>query len=57
MKQYTLTIKFQVEDPENSEELAKIWDHIQSGKAKATLSMGDINVTDITLVEDENTIQ
>ena len=54
MKTYTLTIKFQVEDPENSEELAKIQEHVETGKAKATLSMGDINVTDITLVEDES---
>lgn len=57
MKTYTLTINFQVEDPENSEELIKIWDHVQSGKAKATLSMGDINVTDIKLEENENTNQ
>lgn len=52
MHQYTLIINFQVEDPENSGELAKIWDHIQSGKAKAELSMGDIEVTDIKLEED-----
>ena len=57
MKQYTLIIKFQVEDPENSQELAKITEHIESGEAKATLSMGDINVTDIKLEEDESTNQ
>jgi hypothetical protein len=54
MKTYTLTINFQVEDPENSGELAKITEHVESGEAKARLSMGDIEVTDIKLEENEN---
>ena len=53
MKQYTLIIKFQVEDPENSQELAKITEHIESGEAKATLSTGDLEVINIKLEEDE----
>lgn len=54
MKQYTMTIKFQVEDSENSEELAKLWNSIRSEKCKEMLSFDDITTTEVRLEEDEN---
>ena len=57
MKEYTLTIKFQVEDPENSTVLKQIKDNIESGEAYTRLTYGDVVTTNIKLEEDETTNQ
>lgn len=56
MKEYTLTIKLQVEDPENNKYFKHALQEIESGKAKDTLTFGGITATEVKLEENESII-
>ena len=56
MKQYTLTLKFQVEDPENSETLANVKDYVAKGIGMKELTYPDLITTEVKLEEDESNL-
>lgn len=57
MKQYTLTIKFQVEDPENSKDLKHLIKDIEEHNAENTMTFGTIKTTEVKLEENADNIQ
>ena len=57
MKQYTVIVKFQVEDPDNSVAFARLKRDIEEHNAEKTLTFGDIIVTKVKLEENADNIQ
>lgn len=51
MKQYTLIVKFQVENPENSKAFKNILKDIEEQKANGILTFDDITTTEVKLEE------
>ena len=57
MKEYTLIIKLQVEDPENSKVFKNVEETISTGEALRLLCFGDIITTEVKLEENADNIQ
>lgn len=56
MKQYTLIVKLQVENPDVNLNLLKIKDQIESGEAKDVLTFDGITTIEVKLEEDADNL-
>lgn len=54
MKEYILTVKFQIEYPENNIPFARLKRDIEEHNAEKTMTFGDIVTTEVKLEENES---